>query len=271
MKKKLESELMSIAHRLLKLKGRDDVLKMHEEVRVLYEKLTLLKFAHDNFEGNMPTIGGDSSFFDMLDVAFNNKVSDNMEVEDRVYVNMDEKEDDGIMEPVMDKIRNLVAEMPEEENPVITEAPKPVEEKVEKIIKKTQEPTPVDTLFDAVTPKVAPVKEDLQDITAGFEETPIFEPIAEANARINAKTSLNDKLKRGGISIGLNDKIAFIKHLFGGEHEDYERVLSQVITADSFDEASHLIQNIVKPDYNQWLGKEDYETRFMEIIESKFD
>jgi len=258
MKKKLESELMSIAHRLLKLKGKDDVLKMHAEVSVLYEKITLLKFAHDNFEGNLPTIGRDSSFFDMLDVAFNNKVSDNIEVEDRVYVNMDEKEDDGIMEPVMDKIRNLVAEMPEAD---VVETPKVTPQ--------------VDTLFDAVvpevTPEITPVKEDLQDITAGFEEIPVFEPVADANARVNAKTSLNDKLKRGGISIGLNDKIAFIKHLFNGEHEDYERVLSQVITADSFDEASHLIQNIVKPDYNEWVGKEDYETRFMEIIESKFD
>ena len=78
MKKKLESELMSIAHRILKLKGKEDVIKMHTEVAMLYEKLSVLKFAHENFEGGMPTIGSDSSFFGMLDSAFNNKVSDNI-------------------------------------------------------------------------------------------------------------------------------------------------------------------------------------------------
>ena len=42
MKKKLESELVSIAHRILKLKGREDIDKMHNEVAKLYEKLTVL-------------------------------------------------------------------------------------------------------------------------------------------------------------------------------------------------------------------------------------
>ena len=44
MKKKLESELISIAHRILKLKGKEDVNRLHEEVSLLYEKLTVLKF-----------------------------------------------------------------------------------------------------------------------------------------------------------------------------------------------------------------------------------
>ena len=45
MKKKLESELISIAHRILKLTGKEDIKRMHEEVALLYEKLTVLKFA----------------------------------------------------------------------------------------------------------------------------------------------------------------------------------------------------------------------------------
>ena len=68
----------------------------------------------------------------------------------------------------------------------------------------------------------------------------------------------------------LNDKLAFIKHLFDGKVEDYERVISQVNTSENFIEASKLIQNIVKPDYNNWIGKEAYEERFMEIVETKF-
>ena len=114
MKKKLESELMSIAHRILKLKGKEDVVKMHAEVSELFEKLSVLKFANENFEDDIPTIGSDSSFFGMLDSAFNNKISDTIEVDDKIYINLDEVEEDDIMEPVMEKIKDMVAQMPHE-------------------------------------------------------------------------------------------------------------------------------------------------------------
>jgi len=78
--------------------------------------------------------------------------------------------------------------------------------------------------------------------------------------------------KRKVLTIDLkNDKLAFIKHLFDGSAEDYNRVLSQLNTTSDLTEATHLIRNVVKPDYNNWEGKEDYEARFMEIIEARFD
>lgn len=248
MKKKLESELISIAHRILKLKGKEDVIKMHAEVTALYEKLTTLKFAHENFEEDFPTIGSDSSFFGMLDEAFNNKVSDTIEIEDKTYVNLDEAEEDDIMEPAIEKIKDIVAQMPHE-----TEV--------------------VDTILDQVNPKTKIHKNNLEDITADFIETPVFEPVSTTKnkPKEDNKKSLNDKLKREGLVIELNDKIAFIKHLFNGRSEDYERVLSQLNTYSSFKEATNFIQNIIKPDYKGWIGKEDYEERFMEILESKFN
>lgn len=242
MKKKLEAELMSIAHRILKLKGKDDLNKMHQEVAALYEKLTVLKFAKENFEDDIPTIGNDSSFFDMLDVAFNNKVSDTIEFENKTYINLDDSEHEDIMEPAIEKIKDMVAQMPHEAQIV-------------------------DTLFEKVTSKTQVHKIDLDDITAGFNTEPIFDPVKKSDT--NLKKSLNDKLNKG-IVIGLNDKIAFIKHLFDGESEDYNRVLSQVSTLNSIEEVQNLILNIVKPDYNNWEGKDVYETRFMELIERKF-
>jgi hypothetical protein len=247
MKKKLESELISIAHRILKLKGKEDVIKMHAEVAELYEKLSVLKFAHENFEGDLPTIGNDSSFFGMLDAAFNNKVSDNIEVEDKIYINLDEVEHDEIMEPVMNKIKDMVEHMPDE---------------VESF----------ETSLEKATSKTPIKRHNLEDITAGFEETPVFEPVTKAqNGLTNSKKSLNEALKNGGFKIGLNDKIAFIKHLFNGETEDYNRVLSQLNTITTFNEAQHFIKTMVKSDYNNWAGKEEIETRFLEIIEAKFN
>jgi hypothetical protein len=241
MKKKLESELVSIAHRILKLKGKEDVFKMHEEVKVLFEKLSVLKFAHENFEDAMPTIGSDSSFFDMLDDSFNNKISDSIEIEDKIYINLDDVVEDDIMEPGIETIKDMVSQMPDEIEPV-------------------------DVVLESLT---SYSKNDFEHITAGFENMPVFEPVSKIQNG-SEKKSLNDKLKSGGITIGLNDKIAFVKHLFDGKHEDYERVLSQLNSYTSFNEASHFIQNIVKLDYNNWIGKEEFEERFMGIIERKF-
>ncbi|NNE31762.1 MAG: hypothetical protein HKN40_05280 [Winogradskyella sp.] len=248
MKKKLESELISIAHRILKLKGKEDVDRMHDEVSKLYEKLTVLKFAQENFEDNMPTIGNDSSFFDMLDTAFNNKISDNIEVGNKTYINLDEIEDDGIMEPVMEKIKDMVAQMPEETHQV-------------------------DAMVEKAVANDKPNTIDFETISSDFAEIPEFEPIEAAKKREaeEGKKSLNDKLKSKGLKIGLNDKIAFIKHLFDGKNEDYERVVSQINTTNSFSEAQNLINDMVKPDYNNWEGKEEYETRFTEIVERKFN
>jgi len=247
MKKKLESELISIAHRILKLKGKEDVDRMHDEVSKLYEKLTVLKFAKENFEDDMPTIGNDSSFFDMLDTAFNNKVSDNIEIENKTYINLDEVEDDGIMEPVMEKIKDMVAQMPEEAQQV-------------------------DAILEKTLPNEAPAIVEFETITSDFAEMPEFEPIEEAKKRDaeNKTKSLNDRLKGQSLKIGLNDKIAFIKHLFEGKNEDYDRVISQINTTNSLGEARKLILEMVKPDYNNWDGKEEYEERFIEIVEGKF-
>ena len=52
---------------------------------------------------------------------------------------------------------------------------------------------------------------------------------------------------------------------------DYERVISQINTSNSFDDAMRLIKEMVKPDYNNWEGKEAYEARFLELIECKFN
>ena len=54
MKKKLESELISIAHRILKLTGREDLEKMQSEIALLYQKITILKFIENNHDGEVP-------------------------------------------------------------------------------------------------------------------------------------------------------------------------------------------------------------------------
>jgi hypothetical protein len=85
-----------------------------------------------------------------------------------------------------------------------------------------------------------------------------------------ATKSLNDKLVGKEFKVGLNDRLAFVKHLFNGSTEDYNRVLSQLETIDTEERSISFIENMVKPDYNRWEGKEEYEERFIELIERRF-
>ena len=125
--------------------------------------------------------------------------------------------------------------------------------------------------------KTSPLDFDLPKETALPKETNIQKEREEllAEMELNPKdiepkpVSLNEKLAYG-ISIDLNDRIGFVKNLFGNSDEDYNRVLNQLITYDNFQEAQNFIEDMVKPDYNNWQGKEDYEQRFIEIIEKKF-
>ena len=243
MKKKLESELISIAHRILKLTGKEDLEKMQSEIALLYQKITILKFIESNQDvQTTDAVGMDTSFFDSLDDAFNNKITDSVEVADKTFVNIDSEEDEAIMEPAIEKIKDIVAQMPEE----------------------TVE---VDAIIDAINEPTETIVHDLNELSPSYAQLPIFDAIEPETTQ----TSLNDQLKTQGFQIGLNDRLAFVKNLFENRNEDYERVMSQLTTLDSFEEATSLLNSIIKPDYNNWEGQEEIEARFLEIIEKKFN
>ena len=108
-----------------------------------------------------------------------------------------------------------------------------------------------------------------------FNQTPniIEEQIKASQEKVVQEpkiSSLNDRLNKT-ISFGLNDRIGFEKKLFGGSPDDFNRVISQLNTFDSFEEAKGFIQDFVKPDYNNWENCEEFEARFMEIVEKKFN
>ena len=71
------------------------------------------------------------------------------------------------------------------------------------------------------------------------------------------------------MQVGLNDRIAFVKHLFDGSQEDFNRVLSQLNSFKTEDEAKTFVQEFVKSDYN-WSASLEYEERLMDLIERKF-
>ena len=83
------------------------------------------------------------------------------------------------------------------------------------------------------------------------------------------KERLNDRFTKG-LEIDLNDRLAFIKHLFNKNTNDYQRAISQISTFEDWNQAKAFILEMVKPDYDYWKGKELYEERFFKIIENNF-
>jgi len=136
---------------------------------------------------------------------------------------------------------------------------------------------------DIITPGMNTIKEMVSEMPSEAIEYIFGDFIAKPEAMKNDKDflspeptpenlrpkSLNDRLTKN-LSIGLNDRLAFVKHLFANNMEDYNRVISQLGTIDSEERSIAFINNMVKPEYNNWAGKEEYETRFKALIERKF-
>jgi len=83
------------------------------------------------------------------------------------------------------------------------------------------------------------------------------------------KQNINDKFMKG-LHIDLNDRSAFIKYLFLDNKSEYQRVISQITTFSNFEEVENFILTMIKPDYDNWKGKEDYEKRFLEVLSKLF-
>ncbi|MDB4227600.1 hypothetical protein N9799_02205, partial [Flavobacteriaceae bacterium] len=72
------------------------------------------------------------------------------------------------------------------------------------------------------------------------------------------------------ITIDINDRLSFIKHLFDNDTASYERVISQIISFESWEEVTAFLNQMVKPEYNSWKGKEEVEARFLTILQNNF-
>lgn len=301
MKKKLEAELISIAHRILKLKNKSEIIQLHQETQKLYEKLSVLLFVEENFGDVKPTIG-QAGIAQKIETIFESKQEE--EIKDEVQPEIEVVPETVVEEVIAEAIQ---PEIVIEEEIIATNletSEEDLEEKVEIIAEDETNFKPAFELsFDSNTEEVKDeTKSETSQITfddllgANYSDPVFVKPeeiekesktkenqevlstvddantsqIISINKNNNSKIiSLNDTLSKG-IIIGLNDRIAFIKYLFADSSEDFNRVLSQIITFDTYQEVQTFIDDMVKPDYNNWDGKDEYSTRFMEIVEKKF-
>ena len=101
-------------------------------------------------------------------------------------------------------------------------------------------------------------------------EDPIFvEKHKNKDSAKELKENVNDKFMKG-LHIDLNDRLAFTKYLFLNNKSEYQRVISQIATFSNFEEVENFILTMIKPEYDNWKGKEDYEKRFLEVLSKLF-
>ena len=246
MKNLLKSDLNLLAEKILATSNDEAVSELQHLAQKLYEKLTVLEFVISNLSEETAekevVIVKKTVVVEELAVQeeeVSNVIEEQPAIDDSDMLStLDENlfvsDEELYVEPATEKMIDIVAQMP-------------------------QETHQVDQLFETITTSVETIKDDMGDVT------PTQEDIDETGK----SGSLNDRLKKG-ITIGLNDRIAFVKHLFNGSTEDFNRVISQLNTLNSELEALEFLNGMVKPEYNNWAGKEAYEERLISFIEGKY-
>ena len=263
MKQKIREQISALAKQLIEEEKTFKASSMKKLVGEFYEKLTVLEYLENQI--------GDT----YLEVQ--EEYLDSKSFREESWFNEPEpvpqpQHKEELIEPLMEKIKDIVAQMPEEGEQI--------DNLLEEMLPTTYEPES-NKLKDAPSQKYT--KNDLEEFASNYQKMPEFErkqmeifpksagleQAGKAPIEHRAK-SLNDSVNKG-LNIGLNDRLAFIKHLFDGKVEDYSRVLSQINTMGNYEEAQNFLKGQVKPDYNGWENKEEYSERFLNIIEKRFN
>ena len=270
MHKKLENDLVSLAHSILQMKNKENVFLLKQKAHEIYEKLAVLAFVEEYVnatpglketkeELTSKVIKGYSikeevdqepaavkelkdaapiaastkeEFLKVADEKLAAEIGDDFSKEDSAHLDVDDTQE---IEQPFDDLEGLIFGDVKPTN--FKDDPRDVGER-----------------------RALTLEEELEDTIPVDVMANLFEPVKP--------TSLNNKLQ-SNIQIGLNDRIAFVKNLFEGSQEDFNRVISQLNTFKTEKEAKQFINKMVKPDYN-WANQEELENRLLAIIERRF-
>ena len=254
MKRKLKEELNRIATDIITSRGTEDLGDLYERSRELYEKLAVLKFIEEKLSDIQVDVTK-SELAAKFETIANAVLNENKEVPES------NPHEEDIMVPGMDTIKHIVSEMPGGEE---------LEEVLARLIGQNEF---VKSDKDEVTPKPSDIAQNTlanpprntnqiaNEIKATLGEMP----------KPPAARSLNDTLTDREISIGLNDRLAFIKHLFQDNTEAYNQAVTKLNGLKSSAALETFIDAALKPQFKHWEGKEDYELRFRALVERRFN
>lgn len=291
MHKKLETDLMSLAHSILQMKNKENVFLLKQKAHEIYEKLSVLAFVEEYVNATPNLKDTKEELTAVVKKAYENKklvleelaaveeketviehvaiaplAVENIPIEPVVGDNSSEEE---VQEEVKDaqsnevetkenEMEDFIAPLEEIETAAATEQPFDALENL--IFEDTTAIDSQEEVTEVLEPPALTLEEELADVISVDLIADLFEPLKP--------TSLNNKLQ-ANIHIDLNDRIVFVKNLFDGSQEDFNRVVSQLNSFKTEKEAKKFINKMVKPDYD-WKNHEALENRFITIIERRF-
>ena len=281
MHKKLESDLISLAHSILQMKNKENVFLLKQKSREIYEKLSVLAFVEE-YVNSTPGLketkeelttkvekGYETKDLIHSEVAVVEEIDPITHDAEEAYLDVENEElavevgegfsdEELIIEETAEKITEEIGEYLDVEE--LAEIEQPFDDLEGLIFGETEPADFKEDLKEAKEHRGLTLEEELEDTIPVDIIADLFEPIQPA--------SLNDKLQ-ANIQIGLNDRIIFVKNLFDGSQEDFNRVISQLNTFKTEKEAKKFISKMVKPDYN-WSEQEELENRLLAIVERRF-
>ncbi len=241
MHKKIVSELDSLAHSILKMRDKDDIFALKEKASQIYEKLSVLAYIEEYVNTTPQATQTKEELLSMVKNAEKLKATENK-------VGQNEQKTEKLSEEI---VLNVEPKNNIDEIEVVNQ---------EIIIPKTEQKVPKEDLKVQKKPKKTSLEDELQDTLSVDVMTDLF-------TKAETKKSLNDTLN-SSIQIELNDKIAFVKHLFDGNKQDFDKTINNLNNAKTLSKAMDFVQELrLKYDWSEKIG---YEERLIEIIERKF-
>ncbi len=244
MKDRIRNDLKQLCYHIIENKEPEALPEQLTRVQMLYERLLLLNYLEEQESNTAETEASYGS---------SPEVQSQPQAGQETAAAPETKEQDSVSQTPAP-----------EAQPEVPPAPKTAQEPVEEPVQNRPDPVKNET-----APEPQEHAKGLEKPAAKQEQPEKLKPYTpSAEEPTKNKASLNDRLAQGNIEIGLNDRIAFVNQLFEGNQQDFIRVLSQLNTFTSVQEAEVFLEQLVKPDYN-WEDKEEYVERLVELVRVK--
>ena len=276
MKEELEQSLVALATEIIAKQGKLNLIELNRQAHKLAEKITILSFVDKYYQD----LGANENRKNSMMKKVSDFIDENQE-KDIFDINVEATE----VHPIAPKGQT------KEKASFVAMEPKPVQKQATKLVQpqvEVHQPEP-----EWAVPVEQPKRVETSQIDFAIEQpqytdeqrilkqSPSLEEFIsqskntvfdrkETDENIKPVQSLNDKLGKNA-QIGLNDKLAFVQKLFLGSESEYNKVVKHIGELNTMQDAVLYLEQEIKPTYNYWKDKEEYEERFLSLLLKRFE
>ena len=247
MKEELEQSLVALATEIIAKQGKLNLIELNRQAHKLAEKITILSFVDKYYQD----LGANENRKNSMMKKVSNFIDENQE-KDIFDIKVEATE----VQPIAAKGQT------KEKTSFVAMEPKTVQKQATKLVQFIEQPQYTDEQ------RILKQSPSLEEYISQSKHT-VFDR-KETDENIKPVQSLNDKLGKNA-QIGLNDKLAFVQKLFLGSESEYNNVVKHIGELNTMQDAVLYLEQEIKPTYNYWKDKEEYEERFLSLLLKRFE